>query len=76
MEKNKHIEIALEKFAKNSQTELAKMIGGKCRQGHVHQWLYNLKVPSPENSLELERVTGGMVKARDFHPKIFGNVAT
>lgn len=63
---NEHIKKAIEIFD-GSQTKLANAIGGRTGQGHVHQWLYGLKNPSPENAVKINKVTGGRVKASSFH---------
>lgn len=69
---NQHVQTAVD-FAGGTQTSLAKLIGGKCLQGHVHQWLYRHKLPSPFYAKRIEMVTNGLVKAADFHPEIFGD---
>lgn len=53
----------------DSQSELARRIGGKVRTGHVYYWLRN-KVP-PEHCLAIERATGGAVTCHDLRPDVF-----
>lgn len=66
MEKNIHIQKAVDFFG--SQTGLAKALGGKVRQGHVYQWLNNMKRVMPETAAKINRATLGDVKATDFYP--------
>ena len=52
-----------------SQQKLAAALG--VSQGAVHKWLYGGRV-SAENSIGIERVTGGRVSKAVLRPDLFG----
>lgn len=54
-----------------SQSGLARAIGGKTRQGHVYQWLHQLKKITPEVALKIEKVSDGKVSAEKLSPEFF-----
>lgn len=53
-----------------SQSELARRIGGKVRQQHVHYWLNNDYVPA-DHVLAIERATEGRVTRQRLRPDLY-----
>lgn len=53
------------------QSELARRIGGKVRQGHVYYWLNTMKKISHEHVLAAERAVNGQVTRHDLRPDIY-----
>ncbi len=64
-----NIEKAVSLFG--SQSGLAKALGGKTRQGHVYQWLHQMKKITPEVALKIEKASEGKVKAEKLNPEFF-----
>lgn len=75
MNKNPQIEKAIS-CCGNSQTELARRMGGSTRQGHVYQWLNGLKAVSAESAVLIEKATDGEVTRLDLRPDLFGEIDT
>jgi len=71
MKQNTHIKRAV-KHCENSQSELARRMGGNTRQGHVYQWLNNLKIVSAESAVLIEIATKGEVTRQQLRPDLFG----
>ncbi len=53
-----------------TQTELARRIGGKVKQQHVHYWLSHNYVPA-EHVLAIEAATAGAVKRHELRPDLY-----
>lgn len=53
------------------QSELARRIGGKVKQQHVHYWLTRMEQISHEHVLACERAVGGQVTRHQLRPDIF-----
>jgi DNA-binding transcriptional regulator YdaS (Cro superfamily) len=68
MKRNPHVERAIE-LCGGSQTELARRIGGKVRQGHVWKWLHMAQLP-PERAVQIELAVG--IPRHEIRPDIFG----
>lgn len=66
---NKHIKRAIEIVG--GQTELAKAVGGTCKQQHVWNWLHRDTEITLENALKIERATGGKVTQAQLRPDLF-----
>jgi DNA-binding transcriptional regulator YdaS (Cro superfamily) len=54
------------------QSQLARGIGGKVRQGYVWKWLRRGWVPA-EQVLAIERATEGQVTRYELRPDIYGS---
>lgn len=71
-ERNLHIQRAI-KYC-GSQAKLAQHMGGRTRQGHIHQWLNCIKPVSPESAALIERATDGHVTRLQIRPEVFGDL--
>jgi len=58
------------RFCGNSQSQLARRIGGRVRQGHVWHWLQKGQVP-PEQVLPVVRAVAGVVTPYELRPDIY-----
>lgn len=56
-----------------SQSELARRLGGKIKQQHVHYWLENGL--SAVQAIPIERAVNGAVTRHDLRPDVFGEKA-
>ncbi len=54
------------------QSQLARRIGGKVRQGYVWKWLRRGRPPA-ERVLAIERATEGQVTRYELRPDIYGS---
>jgi len=52
------------------QSELARRIGGKVRQQHVHYWLKRGYIP-PDHVIAIEAATEGRVSRHRLRPDIY-----
>jgi DNA-binding transcriptional regulator YdaS (Cro superfamily) len=66
-------ETPLEKAVRitGGQSQLARRIGGKVRQGYVWKWLRRGYAPA-EHALAIERATQGAVTRYELRPDVFG----
>lgn len=53
------------------QSELARRIGGRCKQQNVWSWLNVTRQPAAEYVLDIERATGGQVSRHDLRPDLY-----
>lgn len=58
--------------AAGSQSELARRIGGKVRQQHVHYWLTQMKMIAAEHAVAAELAVQGVVTRYELRPDVFG----
>jgi DNA-binding transcriptional regulator YdaS (Cro superfamily) len=67
---------ALEKCVQEAggQSELARRIGGKVKQQHVHYWLTKMGQIPPHHARACERAVDGKVTAEQLRPDIFKEV--
>jgi DNA-binding transcriptional regulator YdaS (Cro superfamily) len=66
-------ETPLEKAVRitGGQSQLARSLGGKVRQGYVWKWLRR-GYPPAEHAVAIERATRGAVTRYDLRPDVFG----
>jgi DNA-binding transcriptional regulator YdaS (Cro superfamily) len=66
---------ALERAVKicGSQSELARRLGGKIKQQHIHYWLENGL--SPVQAIPIEQAVNGAVTRHELRPDVFGEKA-
>ena len=55
-----------------SQSELARRIGGRVRQGHIWKWINYTRVIPAERAIQIERATEGRVSRYELRPDVFG----
>lgn len=53
------------------QSELARRIGGRVKQQHVHYWLTVMEKISHEHVLAAEAAVGGRVSRHDLRPDMY-----
>lgn len=54
------------------QSQLARRIGGKVRQGHVWKWLNRCDKVPVEAAIKIEEAVAGEVTRHDLRPDVFG----
>lgn len=54
-----------------SQKELARRIGGKVKQQHIHRWLYLTKCLPAERAIQIEIATDGAVTRYELRPDLW-----
>jgi len=54
-----------------SQKELARRIGGKVKQQHIHRWLYLTKCLPAERAIQIEIATDGAVTRHELRPDLW-----
>lgn len=68
MNQRQLIQRSIEYFG--TQTKMAEALGGNVRQGHVHQWLHEIKRVMPHTARSINEASNGHTKASDFYSYI------